>query len=367
MTVRPTEAKIILLKKKIESLLEGPPRSIRAAASILGLMNDMCKAVDYGLGHVKSLEMDKIRSLKVSGSAQFDGRFFLSAKGRNDLDWWSANVDWRCRAIRVKAPSFSIFTDASNLGWGAVFDNKCSGGRWSLLEAEFHINVLELMAVELGLQTFCKELKGVSIRVVSDNTTTVAYINHMGGTKSKQCNEVAHRIWVWCEAREIWLRATHLPGVENVEADHESRNFTENTEWKLNPKLFAQICDKFGLPDVDLFASRLTCQVPTYCSWIPDPGATFVDAFSFDWHQFNLAYAFPPFSLLNKTLQKIRAEEASVILVIPRWRAQPWWSTARNLARDLLEIPTSPGNLLQCSKKTQKADLTDLALVALLC
>lgn len=251
-TVKPTQKKICKLKEQIVELLQTKRPTIRSAASILGLMNDMCKAVDYGLSHVKFLEGDKIRSLKFAGAAQFEGRFQLSKLGKRDLNWWLENVAWRSRLIRPVAPLLEITTDASLEGWGAVFQDKKTGGRWGLEEKDFHINVLELKAVELGLKTFFNNKEAVEIKVISDNTTTVAYINHMGGTKSKECNAVAHDIWECCETREIWLVATHLPGIENTEADHESRNFSENTEWALNKELFEEICLKWGRPNIDL-------------------------------------------------------------------------------------------------------------------
>lgn len=190
MTVRPTLQKIEKLLGKIEDLLD--PQSnpnIRSAASVLGLMNDMCKGVDYGLNHVKGLEADKIKSLKKSGAAQFNGKFKLSEKGREDLAWWQGEVRTGVRSIRIRAPNLTLTTDASTSGLGAVFEESRTGGRWSQRETENHINVLELKAIELGLKTFLRDRSNVGIKIVTDNTTSVAYVNHMGGYKvgSVQC------------------------------------------------------------------------------------------------------------------------------------------------------------------------------------
>jgi hypothetical protein len=43
-----------------------------------------------------------------------------------------------------------------------------------------------------------------------------------------------------------------------------SRNFTDLTEWKLKSEIFHRICNHFFQPDIDLFASRLNCQLPKY-------------------------------------------------------------------------------------------------------
>lgn len=39
----------------------------------------------------------------------------------------------------------------------------------------------------------------------------------------------------------------------------------------------------YGIPDLGLFATRLDHQLTRYVSWIPDPNAVGVDAFTLDW------------------------------------------------------------------------------------
>ncbi|CAB3992942.1 Hypothetical predicted protein [Paramuricea clavata] len=39
---------------------------------------------------------------------------------------------------------------------------------------------------------------------------------------------------IWCIQKNIWVSATHIPGVTNVEADKKSRQFDVHTEWALN-------------------------------------------------------------------------------------------------------------------------------------
>ena len=48
-------------------------------------------------------------------------------------------------------------------------------------EQGFHINYLELKAIWLGLKSLCNNLKQKHIRIQSDNTTAIAYINAMAG------------------------------------------------------------------------------------------------------------------------------------------------------------------------------------------
>ena len=46
-----------------------------------------------------------------------------------------------------------------------------------------HINELELLGVLFGLKALCKDIQGQNIKVLTDNSTTVACINKMGSTK----------------------------------------------------------------------------------------------------------------------------------------------------------------------------------------
>ena len=244
--------------------------------------------------------------------------------GQAELNWWITNVDTSHKRISHGEPELLIQTDASTHDWGGVRREHRTGGRWNQQEAFFHINYLELLAVLLTLKALCGECANLHIRVQCDNTTAVCYINNMGGSKSPDCNSVTRQIWDYCIERNIWLSASHLPGCENTEADRESRHFNDRTEWKLESKIYHSITKRFVQPSIDLFASRLNKQCPVYASWRPDPDALFVYAFSANWSNF-FFYAFPPFSLIGKCLEKIQANKAEGILVVPLWTYQSWY------------------------------------------
>ena len=99
-----------------------------------------------------------------------------------------------------------------------------------------------------------------------DNVTAVSYINNMGGTHSLMCNKLAKDIWIWCRSNNIWLSATHIPGITNVEADRTSRKFKDSSEWKLDPSVFERITEHWGKPNLDLFASHINFQFKHYIS-----------------------------------------------------------------------------------------------------
>jgi hypothetical protein len=59
---------------------------------------------------------------------------------------------------------------------------------------------------------------------------------------------------------------------------------------------------------LDLFASRLNRKIEKYVSWLPDPRAVAVDAFSFKWSRD--FYAFPPFFVLHEFCRKSNTTDA---------------------------------------------------------
>ena len=205
------------------------------------------------------------------------------------------------------------------LAGGAVCNAVTAQGSFTpsdIYYAGGNINVLELLSVKYGLQSFASIIKNKHILVRCDNSTAVSYISNMGGTHSRLCNAIAKEIWLWTMTQGVWITITHIPGKLNKEADFGSRHFNDRTEWSLDPSTFELITKKLGQPEIDLFASYSNAKVACYYSWKPDPGAAHVDAFTVSWSG-PLTYCFPPFSLLGRCLQKIAMDQAECIVLIP--------------------------------------------------
>ena len=212
-------------------------------------------AVTFGRLHYRHLERDTIRGLKYH-KGNFEGKISLSAKAVCEIHWWINNIDNSCHYINsIPIPGITIHADANLTVWGITNGITPSRGLWHKTELD-HINVLELKAIEIGIYTYCKNKSILHVRVMCDSVTAIAYNNDMGGIKSETCNNIASRIWNFCTENNLWISAAHIPGKDNAEAEQQSRILQDATEWKLHPELFQKIVDKFGKPDIDLFASR---------------------------------------------------------------------------------------------------------------
>ena len=341
MTVTVNIAKIQKLQSQAHFVLTKVNPTIREVAGLIGMMVSCFPGVEHGQLYYRRLEMLKAECLKKN-FGNFDAKMMLDFNTRSDIRWWVKNVG-QGKQISHGTPVLELKTDASLDGWGAFLAHSRTGGRWNQLEREQVINVLECKAILYGLQSFRKDVRNKHILVKSDNTTAVAYINHMGGSVSEMCNNVSRETWEWCISQDIWITAAHIPGKANVEADWESRNFNDQSHWKLNVNVFEKICAAFGKPDVDLFASRLNFQCKPFVSWRPDPEADAIDAFTVDWNQYSNVYIFPPFSLLNRVLQKFTLDKAQGIVVAPYWPTQSWFPRLKRMMRQPPMIfPPSP-------------------------
>ena len=270
MTIKITYEKVEKIEKQCEDTLQLANPTIRQIASLLGNIVAAMQAVPYGVMHYRCLEQCKIQALKQS-KGNFDADMIISHEAKSEVQWWLRNIRNSFRSLLNIPVDYEIFTDASNEGWGATDKVFSIGGPWDKTEKNMHINALELLSVKFSLLSFTKLKMYKHIRINSDNTTTVAYINHKGGIKSQICNKIATEIWNWAQEYSIWLSAAHIPGVDNIETDKKSRIFSYSSEWMISDLDFNKITQIFGTPDIDMFATRLNRRVQKYVSWKPEP------------------------------------------------------------------------------------------------
>ena len=360
MTVQPTEDKIVKILAMCREKRAQQLCTLKDLAKLIGSLVALFPGVEYGPLHYREMESHKSSELKRH-RGDFKKKTALTKTIYQELDWWIDNIQSAFKKIDHGLPHICIKTDASKIGWGATCDGKTTQGCWSKAEAGEHINYLELLGAFFGLKSLCEAQKQKHIRIELDNTTAVSYINAMGGMVSLKCNEIAKDIWQWCIARDIWISAAHIPGVMNEEADKASRVFNDRTEWQLDQRVFQDVVRTLNIsPSIDLFASRLNAQLPRYVSWQPDPNATYTDAFTVDWSEFD-SYMFLPFSLINRCLQKVTLETARAVIVVPLWSNQCWFTVLMTMVTTYPRL--LPRNCLSVSensaaKPPQKLQLT---------
>jgi hypothetical protein len=216
-------------------------------------------------------------------------------------------------SLSVPIPTLTLYTDASNLGWGAYLEGSWALGLWSPLQQKEHINLLEMKAVHLALSHFRTTLHLKSLVLATDNTTIVAYLKNQGGTHCFSLYSLCREILLLCSELQIQLVVRHIPGHLNVLADTLSRSLAPvNSEWELLQVIFNAISLLWGRPHLDLFATSLNHKLDTFVSPVSDPLAYAVDAMSISCKGM-FAYAFPPFRFLSQVLQKVARESCKTV------------------------------------------------------
>ena len=299
------------------------------------------------LGHLSSLillvsgGMIRMRLLQLCLKGQWDfldDQFQVSWSPlcREDLLWWSKQVQLREGvSLSLPAPDISFFSDASDVGWGALVGEHHASGLWLPHQKALSINMRELLAVQLGLQAFEHLIVGMSVALFCDNTTTVAYLRRSGGTFSSTLNSTAKEVLLWAESRRIRLLPQFIMGSSNVTADALSRpNQVIGSEWTLHQEVVDQLVHRWPAM-IDLFATSLTARLPVYFSPASDPRAAGMDALLQPWDDLQ-AYAFPPIAIIRRVLLKLRSSKnCELTLIAPFWPQRDWFPDLLELLSDV--------------------------------
>ena len=372
MSVRLTPDKCEKLIDLAYSILGKSKVRIRSLASLVGQMNAARYVMRYGPLHTKALEIAKNRAL-VHSQGDFDGFVSLSLLDEMDIQWWIRHLPDAHMPILDPPISEIISTDASKDGFGYYdYSSRVSGGgRWSEEERQLHINCLELRSILLSLKALFPGQRQKHLKIFCDSQVAIACILRQGSTRSLACNTHTRNLLLYCEEFELILTLAFIGTAENVEADFESRHFSNpDTEWSLHQSVFDQICNILQMePDIDLFAERLNAKLPCYCAWKPDPQASYIDAFSVQWSDFACIYLFVPFSLVGRVLHHFLhlPRTTHAILIAPMWKTSPWYTLALNyLIRQPIVLRVKPNFLTLEHDKSKVHPLANkLKLLAL--
>ena len=123
----------------------------------------------------------------MQGNYNYESKVLLSNKCKQEIRWWIQEGLDSEKMISHGNPIYFLRSDSSGFAWGAqtLHNGKKTQGFWDISESRLHINVKELKAVLLGVQSLCQDLSRCHLQIQADNQTAVTYINNMGGTHSR--------------------------------------------------------------------------------------------------------------------------------------------------------------------------------------
>lgn len=339
MTISLPQSKIEKTRSLASKLLQKEKVTFRDISSFLGIVISHSTAMRNGPLHFRQLQLQFIKNFKRSN--HWDDSYKLNLDSHSDLVWWSE--DFFCDPVSFSSipPDLIFHSDSSLSGWGCTLSSgEVASGRWTEDESCLHINYLELKAIYFGLQCFSSLISGKSVLIHCDNSTSVSYINKMGGTHSSCLCALSIQIWELAYQLDSTIKAVHIAGVLNVQADYFSRCNLYLHDYFLPQEIFSQLISLLDIsPTVDLFASRISNKLPKFFSYDYDPYSSGINAFNQSWPR--SCYLFPPITLIGKALQKFIEEQVEEgLLITPDWPGLPELPLIRErLTADPVSIP----------------------------
>ena len=249
----------------------------------------------------------------------------LSKACRADLEEWLEMLEaWNGRVAALRPHQHLLQTDASKSGGGATLDGDQPvafpfAPEWRNRSS----NARELVTVLRSLEAYGEQLYGKRVRVLTDNTATVSYINHIFTGKSPGLYAIARRMFRYCHAHSITLQAAHVPGIDNVTPDWLSR--LRFHDWSVRQSVFDFLHSMWPCT-VDRFASSLTNKLPRFNARFLDVGCEAGDAMSQQWASDpGASYLCPPFPLLHQVVTKVKEEGVLATIIVPVWHSAPFF------------------------------------------
>ena len=116
----------------------------------------------------------------------------------------------------------NMYSDASSIAFGATYGKQWIQAKWPPSWKKFHISVLELYPIFVLISIFAPLLRNSNILFHSDNSAVVTMINKQT-SKNKPAMAILRKLVLTLMQFNVSLRSEHIPGTNNVLADHISR------------------------------------------------------------------------------------------------------------------------------------------------
>lgn len=328
MTLSVPGDKIRDIRREAAKMIHKGKATLRQLSSFIGKTNAMTAAIFPA--RLRSQHLLQLRNSSQEAGLGWGDTVQITTKAMDDLVWWRRGLQtWNGQCWIPQQTALDVYTDASDTGWGIVIGNRSRSGSWSTPQRQLHINAKELLTVYMAMEL--QECQGRMLNIICDNTTTIAYINRFGGTRSPELMHWATKMWDRCLKTGTRLRTTYVPSSFNP-ADAPSRQLIAQLEWSIDPNFFSQIDQKWGPHQVDLFASELNHQTRRFMSWKPCRRAMAWDALQQPWTGLGRVYCCPPWNLIPAVLQKIRQERVEATVITPFWPSALWFPTANRMS-----------------------------------
>ena len=217
-SIRIPQDKYLELLQLLESWKGRKKCTKRELLSLIGSLSFASKVVKPGRMFLHSL-IDLSCSI-----SSLNHRISLNAESRADICWWidflpSWNGVSFMHTEPVTSASLSLFTDASGVGFGALYGCKWFSAEWPPTLRGFHINVQELFAIVAAVYSWGEEWHDQQIIIFTDNQA----VWRTGTSVDRAIMKLVRFLFLFTARRNINVLLQHIPGHSNAAVDSLSR------------------------------------------------------------------------------------------------------------------------------------------------
>ena len=302
MKIRLSEEKATQISTTCRKIRERGFISVRELARLIGKMTATLPAIFPASLWYRKLQRMKNQTYQRSQS--FEAIVTLNQEALLELDWWSIRRNLMDgKSVSTQEPDLTMETDASMLGWGAVFQGSRTGG----LGAEEPHQLSGTPRSVVRSESICQRQEEHSYPSEDGQQDSSVLCEMNGGDPFPSVEQPGNSTLAVVLGEEFVHHSRASPGVDNCVADKESRVIQLTAEWQLHRPIFQQILEFLGNCNIDLFATRLNVQLKQFVSWRPDPDSVGADALQLPWNRWE-GYAFPPFCLIGRCQEGQRGQ-----------------------------------------------------------
>ena len=222
MQMRLPPDKLLDARAKIDSVYRRKKVSLRQLQSLIGTLSFACKVIVPGrvfLRRVIDLTCgvhNQEHMIRLNVEARLDlsaWRIFLHSF--NGMSMFLSN-EW------VSSDAVRLFSDASALGFAAIYGTHWFQGRFPPSWSHTNIAVKELLPIVLAVQLWGPLMANSRMLFMCDNMSIVAVINSRT-SKDRSIMDLLRKLAIATMSHNVHFAAKHIPGKFNSAADPLSR------------------------------------------------------------------------------------------------------------------------------------------------
>ena len=222
MEARLPQDKLSKIKELLHKYLKCSKITLREIQSLVGVLNFACSVIVPGRCFLR-----RLISL-TKGLRRPHHRVRLSASAKEDMRMWLTFIEqYNGKSLFLSdrwesSVSLKFFTDASNLGYGAIFQDRWFWGAWPESFQGYHITVKEFFPIVKALEVWGPFIANRCIEFYTDNAAVADIINSQT-SKDKTLMKLLRRLVLYTLKHNILFRSIHISGKSNFLPDMLSR------------------------------------------------------------------------------------------------------------------------------------------------